>query len=74
MSSVKASVRSLRRTPVVSLVAIVSLAFGIGVNVALFSLFDRMVLRSLPVHEPRQLVNLLAPGPKPGSQSCGQAG
>ena len=74
MSSVTASVRSLRRTPVVSLVAIASLAFGIGANVALFSLFDRMVLRPLPVHEPGQLVNLAAPGPKPGSQSCGQAG
>ncbi len=74
MSFVKTSVRSLRRTPVVSLVAIVSLAFGIGANVALFSLFDRMVLRPLPVHEPQQLVNLAAPGPKPGSQSCNQAG
>jgi predicted permease len=74
MSFVKASARSLRRTPVVSLVAIVSLAFGIGANVALFSLFDRMVLRPLPVYEPQQLVNLAAPGPKPGSQSCNQAG
>ena len=68
------AIRALRRTPLISVVAILSLAFGIGANAAIFSLFDEMLLRPLPVAHPDQLVNLGAPGPKPGSQSCGQAG
>ncbi len=68
------AVRALLRTPLVSVVAILSLALGIGANAAIFSLFDEMLLRPLPVAHPEQLVNLGAPGPKPGSNSCGQAG
>ncbi len=49
------------------------LALGIGAKTAIFSLFDQMLLRSLPAQEPGRLVNLAVPGPKPGSQSCGQA-
>ena len=74
MSNLKLSVRRLLKSPFVSLVAIVSLALGIGANAAIFSLFDQMLLAPLPVEEPSRLVNLSAPGPKPGSQSCGNAG
>ena len=49
------AIRSLRATPVVTFVGIVSLAFGIGANTAIFSLVDRLVLRSLPVREPARL-------------------
>ena len=55
-------------------VAILSLALGIGANTAIFSLFDQMLLSALPVRDPDQLVNFSAPGPKPGSQSCNDAG
>ncbi len=68
------ALRTLFRTPFVTIVAIVSLALGIGANAAIFSLFDAVLLRSLPVAEPDRLVNLAAPGPKPGMQSCNQAG
>ena len=51
-----------------------SLALGIGANSAIFSLFDQMLLRPLPVPNPDELVNFASPGPKPGSNSCGQAG
>ncbi len=68
------AVRALLSTPLVTLIAIVSLALGIGANAAIFSMFDQMLLRPLPVPDPGALVNLSAPGPKPGSQSCGQAG
>jgi predicted permease len=72
--NLKLAVRRLLKTPFVSLIAIVSLALGIGANAAIFSLFDQTLLRPLPVVRPPELVNLSAPGPKPGSNSCGQAG
>ena len=72
--NLKLAFRRLLKTPVVSLVATVSLALGIGANAAIFSLYDQILLRPLPVVRPSELVNLSAPGPKPGSQSCNQAG
>lgn len=72
--NLKLAFRHLFKTPFVSIVAITSLALGIGANAAIFSLFDQTLLRPLPVARPVELVNLSAPGPKPGSQSCGQAG
>ena len=74
MRSLKLAFRTLAKSPIISAVAVLSLALGIGANAAIYSLFDQMVLRALPVHEPGRLVNLANPGPKPGSQSCGQAG
>src|SRR5436190_14531051 len=72
--NLKLALRRLAKTPLVSLVAVVSLALGIGTNAAIFSLFDQTLLRPLPVVRPSELVNLSAPEPKPGSTSCGQAG
>jgi predicted permease len=74
MRSLKLAFRTLAKSPIISAVAVLSLALGIGANAAIYSLFDQMVLRALPVPEPGLLVNLANPGPKPGSQSCGQAG
>ncbi|PYP48876.1 MAG: multidrug ABC transporter substrate-binding protein [Gemmatimonadetes bacterium] len=74
MRHVTLAFRTLFKTPFVTGIAIVSLALGIGANAAIFSLFDQILLRPLPVPDPARLVNLAAPGPKPGSQSCGQAG
>jgi predicted permease len=74
MPNLKFALRTLFKTPFVTIVAIVSLALGIGANAAIFSLFNQLLLRPLAVPEPDRLVNLLAPGPKPGSQSCSQAG
>jgi hypothetical protein len=50
--------RSLRATPVVTAVAVLSLALGIGGNTALFSILDSLVLKSLPVRDPAQLALL----------------
>lgn len=74
MPDLKLALRTLWKTPVVTLVAILSLALGIGANGAIFSLFDQLLLRPLPVPEPERLVNLGAPGPKSGSQSSDLAG
>jgi predicted permease len=74
MTNLKLAFRRLFKAPFVTSVAILSLALGIGANAAIFSLFNQMLLRPLPVPNPHELVNLQAPGPKPGSQSCNQAG
>jgi predicted permease len=72
--SLQRAIRALFRSPFVTIVAIASLALGIGANVAIFSLFEQFLLRPLPVQDAQDLVNLAAPGPKPGSTSCNQAG
>src|SRR5262245_40588768 len=74
MNSLRFALRTLFKTPFVTIVAIVSLAFGIGANAAIFSLFDQLLLEPLPVPGAERLVNLRVPGPKPGSTSCNQAG
>jgi hypothetical protein len=55
MQDLRLAVRALRATPVVTAVAILSLALGIGANTAIFSIVDSLVLRALPVTEPQQL-------------------
>lgn len=68
------ALRIVRKSPFVSAVAVLSLALGIGANAAIFSLFDQLLLRALPVAAPQELVNFSAPGPKPGSTTCNQQG
>lgn len=48
--------RSLRATPIVTIVAILSLALGIGATAALFSILNSLVYKTLPVKDPQQLV------------------
>jgi hypothetical protein len=55
MTDLKLAFRSLRATPVVSAIAALSLALGIGANTAIFSLVNSLLLRALPVREPAQL-------------------
>jgi len=55
-------------------VAVLSLALGIGVNTAIFSVFERLLLRRLPVPAAGQIVNVTSPGPKPGSRSTSNSG
>jgi predicted permease len=74
MRSLRQAFRTLFRTPLVTIVAVVSLGLGIGANAAIFSMFNEILLRPLPVHEPDRLVNFSSPGPRSGMTSCGQAG
>lgn len=60
------SLRGLRKSPTFIIVALASLALGIGANTAVFSLMDQALLRSLPVKNPSELVLFSAPGPHYG--------
>ena len=74
MRNIKLAFRTLFKTPFVTVVAILSLALGIGANAGIYSLFHEVLLRPLPVVHPEQLVNFRGPGPQMGSNSCNQAG
>ena len=63
MQDLRYSIRSLRNSPVFAAVALLSLGLGIGANTAIFSLMDQVLLRTLPVRNPEQLVILHEPGP-----------
>jgi predicted permease len=60
MPDLRDAFRALRATPIVTAVAVLSLALGIGANTAIFSLIDALMLRSLPVRAPQRLVQLMA--------------
>jgi hypothetical protein len=61
------AIRGLRRSPLFSLVATLSLALGIGANTAIFTLMDQILLRKLPVTDPDRLVMLYQQGAHNGS-------
>src|SRR3954471_8717058 len=67
---VRYAFRIFRRAPAFTAVAVLTLALGIGANAAVFFFFYHLLLRPLPVTGAEPLVNLAAPGPKPGPKSC----
>src|SRR6187551_3937025 len=67
MKDLRFAVRGLIRSPLFSVVAILSLALGIGANTAIFTLIDQILLRKLPVKNPDELVMLYQQGPHSGS-------
>jgi predicted permease len=61
--------RTFRKSPVFLAVAVLSIAFGIGANTAIFTLVDQVLLRLLPVKDPQQLVMFWGRGPHYGSNN-----
>src|SRR6202049_256375 len=68
MQDLRLAFRALRATPVVSFVAALSLALGIGANTAIFSMINSLFLRTLPVRDPDRLV-LITDGTAAGLRS-----
>ncbi len=66
---VRYGLRALRQNPAFTMVAILSLALGIGANTAIFQLLDTVRLRTLPVTEPQQLALLHLTGGQRGSHA-----
>src|ERR1044072_562750 len=69
----KYAVRALLRTAMLTTVAVLSLALGIGANTAIFTLLDQLLLRLLPVTNPEQLVMIWSTGPHTGSNRGSRA-
>lgn len=68
------AVRSLSKRPGFLVVVASTLALGLGVNAAIFTLFHHALMKPLPVSEPDRLVNLEAPGPRNGWSTSNDSG
>src|SRR5262245_45820655 len=64
---VSSALKSLRRSPLLSIVVVTTLALGLGANAAMFTLADALLLRPLPVRNPGGLLEIrqVEPGGQP---------
>ena len=67
LADLRFALRTMGRSPLFAVVAILSLALGIGANTAIFTLMDQLMLRPLPVKNPERLVMLHQSGAHNGS-------
>ena len=71
LADVKFALRQLRKSPGFAVVAVATLALGIGASTAVFSLFDSIVLHPLPYHEADRLILVTETVPQLGSDEVG---
>jgi putative ABC transport system permease protein len=69
VQDVRFACRLLLRTPVPTFAIVATLALGIGVGSAIFSLLEAVVLRPLPYDAPETLVQVFETGPRPGGEA-----
>jgi predicted permease len=74
LNDVRYALRGFALRPLFAIVVVLTLALGIGVNTAMYSIFEQVLLRPLPVHEPDRLVNLSSQNLGHGNVSCNNAG
>src|SRR5438046_2512610 len=63
MNDIRFAVRKLRQSPAFTAIAVLTLALGIGLNTAIFSLINDLFLRGLPFKEPRRVVHFFSNAP-----------
>ena len=73
LQDLRGAVRSLYRAPAFSVVAVLTLAIGIGANTAFFSLVNAVLLRSLPFPDADRLVAMLTVAPNGANPSASPA-
>jgi predicted permease len=66
LGDVRIALRRVAGSPGLTLLIVATFALGIGANTAVFSLFDQVLLRSMPVKDPGRLVIIHTPGPNSG--------
>ena len=69
MARLRFAWRSLLKAPLLSLTVVLSVGLGIGANTAIFSLFHQILLNSLPVERPEELVTVTSPGDFKGGRN-----
>src|SRR6266436_6592425 len=62
MNDLKFALRQLRKSPAFTLIAVITLALGIGLNTAIFSLINDLFLKGLPFPEPERVLHILTKG------------
>src|SRR5437870_897756 len=73
LQDLRYAIRTLRKSPLFTIVAVLSLALGIGANTAIYTLIQQIILQLLPVRNPEQLVLLTSRGPHYGSNTGSNA-
>jgi putative ABC transport system permease protein len=66
LQDIRYAYRNLKRSPLFTSIALLSLALGIGANSAIFTIADQVLLRLLPVRHARELLYFTSPGPQSG--------
>src|SRR5438034_7677339 len=62
MNDVRFAFRKLRQSPAFTLIAVLTLALGIGLNTAIFSLINDLFVKGLPFQEPERVLHVLTKG------------